>query len=99
MVKDLGNEWKIKLDDDQIVKFFKDNYKYFKNYAGDIETFLFYVKLEHSKRLFCNNKYDVDRNYGYNYDVDRHNNYEQNHDNTYSGSKHVNMYTNKNNII
>ena len=61
MVKDLGNEWKIKLDDDQIVKFFKDNYKYFKNYAGDIETFLFYVKLEHSKRLFCNNKYDVEK--------------------------------------
>jgi len=45
MIKNLGNKWNIKSDEDISIKFFKDNYKYFKNYAGDMETLLFNVKI------------------------------------------------------
>ena len=42
--------WKL----DNINKdFFKINYNYFPNFGGDVETFLFKCKLEHSKRVFC----------------------------------------------
>ena len=42
--------WKL----DNIDKnFFIDNYEYFPNFGGDIETFLFKCKIEHSKRVFC----------------------------------------------
>ena len=54
MIKNLGEEWNIKSNEDIPNKFFKDNMKIFKNYAGDMETLLFNVKLEHSKRMFCN---------------------------------------------
>ena len=53
MIRDLGNPWDIGSNDDLPDKFFKDNMKFFKNYAGDMETLLFNIKMEHSKRLFC----------------------------------------------
>jgi SpoVK/Ycf46/Vps4 family AAA+-type ATPase len=36
--------------------FFKDNYKYFPNFGGDIETFIFNSKIKHGKRIFNNDK-------------------------------------------
>lgn len=50
MVKDIG--WSIE-DKDIPVHFFEKNYDNFKNMAGDIETLIFNVKIEHSKRVFC----------------------------------------------
>ena len=48
MIKDIN--WKIKdIEED----FFKKNYCYFNNFGGDIETFIFKCKIEHSKRVFC----------------------------------------------
>jgi hypothetical protein len=32
-------------------KFFEDNYKYFNNMGGDMETLLFMTKIEHGKRV------------------------------------------------
>lgn len=50
MVKDIG--WSIE-DKDIPIHFFEKNYDHFKNMAGDIETLIFNVKIEHSKRVFC----------------------------------------------
>jgi len=61
MIRNLGEEWNIKSNEDIPIKFFKDNIKNFKNYAGDMETLLFNVKLEHSKRMFCNKDYLIDK--------------------------------------
>ena len=50
MIEKIG--WKI--DKEKIkVKFFEDNYQYFKNMAGDMETLLFNSKISHSRRTFC----------------------------------------------
>jgi SpoVK/Ycf46/Vps4 family AAA+-type ATPase len=38
--------------DKELEKFFKTNSKYFSNSAGDIETFVFNIKIEHAKRVF-----------------------------------------------
>lgn len=40
------------ITDTELEKFFKTNSKYFSNSAGDIETFVFNVKIEHAKRVF-----------------------------------------------
>ena len=50
-------KWKLdgnlNMDKDGILyNFFKDKYKYFKNYGGDMETLLFSCKICHSKRIF-----------------------------------------------
>lgn len=50
MVSDIG--WTVK-EEDIPLKFFKDNYSCFKNMAGDIETLIFNIKIEHAKRVFC----------------------------------------------
>ena len=50
MVKDIKwtiNEKEIPID------FFKENYSCFENMAGDIETLIFNIKIEHAKRVFC----------------------------------------------
>ena len=39
-----------------IVDFFKDNKDFFKNFGGDIETFISKIKMAHSKRIFCMDK-------------------------------------------
>lgn len=39
-----------------IIDFFKNNKEYFKNFGGDIETFISKIKMAHSKRIFCLDK-------------------------------------------
>jgi len=53
MVNNLGARWELKVDDDILIKFFDKNMKMFPNSAGDIETLVFNIKIEHSKRVFC----------------------------------------------
>jgi SpoVK/Ycf46/Vps4 family AAA+-type ATPase len=50
---DLVNKWSINITTDKLNKFFKDNYKLFPNFGGDVETFLFSVKIQHGIRVFC----------------------------------------------
>lgn len=50
MVKDIN--WSIN-EEEIPIDFFKDNYSCFKNMAGDIETLIFNIKIEHAKRVFC----------------------------------------------
>jgi hypothetical protein len=39
-----------------LINFFKDNKDFFKNFGGDIETFITKTKMVHSKRVFCLDK-------------------------------------------
>lgn len=48
MITDIN--WKLENIEEN---FFIDNYDYFNNFGGDIETLLFKCKIEHSKRVFC----------------------------------------------
>lgn len=53
-------EWKLDKNlqlkkENNLYNFFKDNYEYFKNYGGDMETLLFSCKICHSKRVFGKN--------------------------------------------
>ncbi len=50
MVKDIN--WTIN-EEDIPIDFFKENYSCFKNMAGDIETLILNIKIEHAKRVFC----------------------------------------------
>lgn len=50
-----GN-WKLNIDDSDIVEVFTDHADMFINQAGDIETLVFHCKLEHSTRVFCENE-------------------------------------------
>jgi SpoVK/Ycf46/Vps4 family AAA+-type ATPase len=49
---DLIKKWHVDISDSSLECFFKTNSKYFVNSAGDIETFVFNVKIEHAKRVF-----------------------------------------------
>jgi len=55
MITQLGNDWKIDSDVNKLFLniFFEKNIKLFPNSAGDIETLIFNIKIEHSKRVFC----------------------------------------------
>lgn len=53
MINNLGSEWNIDVDNKIIDTFFDKNLKLFPNSAGDIETLVFNIKIEHSKRVFC----------------------------------------------
>ena len=53
MIEELGKDWTITMDDKTLNIFFEKNMKLFPNSAGDIETLLFNIKIEHSKRVFC----------------------------------------------
>lgn len=53
MINNLGSEWQINVDNKIIDTFFEKNIKLFPNSAGDIETLVFNIKIEHSKRVFC----------------------------------------------
>jgi SpoVK/Ycf46/Vps4 family AAA+-type ATPase len=46
--------WKIN-DDVNLEQFFKDNYKYFKYFGGDIDTLVQNIKYSYSRRIVCNN--------------------------------------------
>ena len=46
-------EWNIDISNEKLDYFFKENYKLFPNFGGDIETFLLTVKIQHGIRVFC----------------------------------------------
>jgi stage V sporulation protein K len=47
--------WKINADIDNINKLFENNYKYFKYFGGDIDTFIQDIKYCHTRRIACSN--------------------------------------------
>jgi SpoVK/Ycf46/Vps4 family AAA+-type ATPase len=47
--------WKIHTDIDNINKVFENNYKYFKYFGGDIDTFIQDIKYCHARRIVCSN--------------------------------------------
>lgn len=53
MIEELGKDWSVITDDKTLNIFFEKNMKLFPNSAGDIETLVFNIKIEHSKRVFC----------------------------------------------
>lgn len=52
MVKEIGKDWEYKDNKQKLVDFFKENYDYFPNFGGDIETMVLNVKIEHAKRVY-----------------------------------------------
>jgi hypothetical protein len=53
MILNIGPNWSIDIENDILDKFFEKNFKLFPNSAGDIETLIFSIKIEHAKRVFC----------------------------------------------
>ena len=53
MINDLGNDWSIEVEQNILDNFFEKNLGLFPNSAGDIETLIFSIKIEHAKRVFC----------------------------------------------
>jgi len=53
MISNLGKDWSVEIEQNVLDTYFKDNEKLFPNSAGDIETLVFSIKIEHSKRVFC----------------------------------------------
>jgi len=47
--------WKIDTDIDSINRLFEINYKYFKYFGGDIDTFIQDIKYIHTRRIACSN--------------------------------------------
>jgi SpoVK/Ycf46/Vps4 family AAA+-type ATPase len=56
MVNDINWSIDTSVDKKFIIDFFRDNKEYFKNFGGDIETFISKIKMAHSKRIFCLDK-------------------------------------------
>lgn len=56
MIQDIGNEWEFVGDKKDIETFFEENYDYFPNFGGDMETLVLNVKIEHAKRVYCLNE-------------------------------------------
>ena len=52
MIKELGKDWEIIAKQEILDGFFQSNIIYFPNSAGDIETLVFAIKIEHAKRVF-----------------------------------------------
>jgi SpoVK/Ycf46/Vps4 family AAA+-type ATPase len=53
MIENLGQDWSLDIDQKVLVQYFEKNIDLFPNSAGDIETLVFSIKIEHSKRVFC----------------------------------------------
>jgi SpoVK/Ycf46/Vps4 family AAA+-type ATPase len=53
MIENLGKDWTLNIDKQILDKYFEKNLDLFPNSAGDIETLVFSIKIEHSKRVFC----------------------------------------------
>ena len=53
MIENLGQDWSLDIDQKVLDKYFEKNIDLFPNSAGDIETLVFSIKIEHSKRVFC----------------------------------------------
>jgi SpoVK/Ycf46/Vps4 family AAA+-type ATPase len=51
--KEPNCQWTTDVSNSKLNLFFKDNYKLFPNFGGDIETFLLSVKIQHGIRVFC----------------------------------------------
>jgi hypothetical protein len=51
--KEPGFQWSVDISSVRLNQFFKDNYKLFPNFGGDVETFLLGVKIQHGIRVFC----------------------------------------------
>ena len=49
----LNLPWSVNISDIELISFFKENYEFFPNFGGDIETFLLSVKIQHGIRVFC----------------------------------------------
>jgi len=47
--------WKIDINFDDFNKLFENNYKYFKYFGGDIDTFIQDIKHYHARRVACSN--------------------------------------------
>ncbi len=45
-------KWEINMSTEELAEFIKENKKYFKNFGGDIETFLSKCKMAHARRVF-----------------------------------------------
>ena len=52
MVSELGNDWSISVEQNILDSFFEKNLTLFPNSAGDIETLIFSIKIEHARRVF-----------------------------------------------
>jgi SpoVK/Ycf46/Vps4 family AAA+-type ATPase len=52
MIKELGKDWEIIARQDILNSFFQKNISLFPNSAGDIETLVFAIKIEHARRVF-----------------------------------------------
>ena len=46
------NEWNLKIDDHDLNKWFKTNYKTFKYFGRDVELLFSYIKMAHGRRLY-----------------------------------------------
>jgi SpoVK/Ycf46/Vps4 family AAA+-type ATPase len=53
MITELGNDWSVDVEQKILDEFFEKNLSLFSNSAGDIETLIFSIKIEHAKRVFC----------------------------------------------
>ena len=53
MIKELGRDWHINVEQKILDTFFEKHLSLFPNSAGDIETLIFSIKMEHAKRVFC----------------------------------------------
>jgi SpoVK/Ycf46/Vps4 family AAA+-type ATPase len=53
MILNLGTDWDVDIEQKILDQYFEKNLKLFPNSAGDIETLIFSIKIEHSKRVFC----------------------------------------------
>ena len=53
MIKEIGHGWEYNGSKTELTEFMTNNYDYFPNYGGDIETFILNVKIEHAKRVYC----------------------------------------------
>ena len=51
--KEPNCQWTTDISNSKLNLFFKENYKLFPNFGGDIETFLLSVKIQHGIRVFC----------------------------------------------
>jgi SpoVK/Ycf46/Vps4 family AAA+-type ATPase len=52
MITGLGNNWSINVERVKLETFFEKNFSLFPNSAGDIETLIFSIKIEHARRVF-----------------------------------------------
>ena len=53
MITNLGKDWEIIVEQKILDNFFEKNLALFPNSAGDIETLIFSIKIEHARRVFC----------------------------------------------